>query len=163
MNNRDLLSGKLDELLAFLKHSSMTPFAFRLIYNDVIAYAPARTRRERRANSSDMKDMYDIFSLSGCQSVDDLDELLRRLCDAILSKQKKPVTDPPEEDRPGIEEVASIHAASITPTRSCPSAPLPRRSAYRPRGSRCPSRSCNRDLPERIPGDSSRRALQSSC
>mgnify|MGYP000763378793 FL=1 len=87
LNNRALLSGKLDELLAFLKHSSMTPFAFRLIYNDVI-HTLLREHAANVADSSDMKDMYDIFSLSGCQSVDDLDELLRRLCDAILQAEK---------------------------------------------------------------------------
>lgn len=102
LNNRALLSGKLDELLAFLKHSSMTPFAFRLIYNDVI-HTLLREHAANVADSSDMKDMYDIFSLSGCQSVDDLDELLRRLCDAILQAEK-PV---PTEETGGIEEVAA--------------------------------------------------------
>lgn len=102
LNNRALLSGKLDELLAFLKHSSMTPFAFRLIYNDVI-HTLLREHAANVADSSDMKDMYDIFSLSGCQSVDDLDELLRRLCDAILQAEK-PV---PTEETGGLEEVAA--------------------------------------------------------
>lgn len=102
LNNRALLSGKLDELLAFLKHSSMTPFAFRLIYNDVI-HTLLREHAANVADSSDMKDMYDIFSLSGCQSVDDLDELLRRLCDAILQAEK-PV---PTEETGGIEEVTA--------------------------------------------------------
>ena len=101
LNNRALLSGKLDELLAFLKHSSMTPFAFRLIYNDVI-HTLLREHAANVADSSDMKDMYDIFSLSGCQSVDDLDELLRRLCDAILQAEK-PV---PTEETGGIKEIA---------------------------------------------------------
>ena len=102
LNNRALLSGKLDELLAFLKHSSMTPFAFRLIYNDVI-HTLLREHAANVADSSDMKDMYDIFSLSGCQSVDDLDELLRRLCDAILQAEKPA----PTEESGGIEEVAA--------------------------------------------------------
>ncbi len=79
----------------------MTPFAFRLIYNDVI-HTLLREHAANVADSSDMKDMYDIFSLSGCQSVDDLDELLRRLCDAILQAEK-PV---PTEETGGIEEVA---------------------------------------------------------
>lgn len=46
----------------------MTPFAFRLIYNDVI-HTLLREHAANVADSSDMKDMYDIFSLSGCQSV----------------------------------------------------------------------------------------------
>lgn len=102
LGNRAMLSGKLDELLAFLKHSSMTPFAFRLIYNDVI-HTLLREHVAKVADSSDMSDMYDIFSLSGCQSVDDLDELLRRLCDAILEAEK----DGSEKADSGIEEVTA--------------------------------------------------------
>lgn len=102
LGNCTMLSGKLDELLAFLKHSSMTPFAFRLIYNDVI-HTLLREHVTKVADSSDMQEMYDIFSLSGCQSVDDLDELLRHLCDAILAAE----TPKEPEEQGGIEEVAA--------------------------------------------------------
>lgn len=135
LNNRALLSGKLDELLAFLKHSSMTPFAFRLIYNDVI-HTLLREHAANVADSSDMKDMYDIFSLSGCQSVDDLDELLRRLCDAILQAEKPA----PTEETGGIEEVAAYIREHYADPELSISA-IAERSAYRLRGFRCPSRS----------------------
>ena len=104
MRNRDMLAGKIGELLHFLKHTSMSPFAFRLIYNDVIA-ALLREHTQALSEKQDVQDFYDIFSLSSCQRVDDLDELLRRLCDSILSAEKKPETDPPVEEQPGIGQI----------------------------------------------------------
>lgn len=83
LRNRGLLSGKIDELLHFLKHTNMSPFAFRLIYNDVIATL-LREHTEALGSARSVQELYDIFSLSSCQSVDDLDALLRRLCDSII-------------------------------------------------------------------------------
>ncbi len=103
LSNRDMLSDKLDELLAFLKHSGITPFAFRLIYNDVI-HTLLRAHADNLTDTSDMKDMYDIFSLSGCQSVDDLNELLRRVCDTLLKAERPPES---KEEDGEIEEVAA--------------------------------------------------------
>ncbi len=102
MRNRDMLSGKIGELLHFLKHTSMSPFAFRLIYNDVIA-ALLREHTQALSEKRDVQDFYDIFSLSSCQRVDDLDELLRRLCDSILSAEKETAAE--AEDRPGMDQI----------------------------------------------------------
>lgn len=66
MRNRDMLAGKIGELLHFLKHTSMSPFAFRLIYNDVIA-ALLREHTQALSEKQDVQDFYDIFSLSSCQ------------------------------------------------------------------------------------------------
>ena len=101
LNDRQMLSDKLDALLAFLKHSGMTPFAFRLIYNDVI-HTLLKEHAASITDAGDMKDIYDIFSLSGCQNVDDLNDLLRRVCNTLLyaGEQDK------QEDS-GLEEVAA--------------------------------------------------------
>ncbi|MBR2822330.1 MAG: helix-turn-helix transcriptional regulator [Clostridia bacterium] len=84
LGSRELLDSRIGELLQFLKNTSMSPFAFRMIYNDVI---DTLTRGQAAALSDgrDARDFYDIFSLSSCQSIDDLDELLRRLCDSLLT------------------------------------------------------------------------------
>ena len=84
LGNRDVLDKRIDELLHFLKNTNMSPFAFRMIYSDVInslmhAHSDALSGRES------VMDFYNIFSLTSCQSIDDLDELLRRLCDYLLS------------------------------------------------------------------------------
>lgn len=89
LSNREMLGAKIDELLHFLKHTSMTPFAFRLIYNDVI-HVLLKEHAVDLADGQDDRAMYDIFSLSGCQSVEDLDALLRRLCDAIMLAEEEP-------------------------------------------------------------------------
>ena len=72
----------------------MSPFAFRMIYNNVI---DTLTRDQAaKLAGHDARDFYDIFSLTSCQSIDDLDELLRRLCDHLLSGET-PAEDPAAE------------------------------------------------------------------
>ena len=83
LSNRELLDSRISELLHFLKNTNMSPFAFRMIYNNVI---DTLTRDQAaKLAGHDARDFYDIFSLTSCQSIDDLDELLRRLCDHLLS------------------------------------------------------------------------------
>ena len=46
-------------------------------------------------------DFYNIFSLTSCQSIDDLDDLLRRLCDYLLSgngREEAPVPTGEEDE-----------------------------------------------------------------
>lgn len=94
LRNRRMLSDKVAELLHFLKHTSMSPYAFRLIYNDVID-----ALLQQHTDVLSQKELYDIFSLSNCQTIDDLDALLRNLCDAILTlEDAPPVPTPPAED-----------------------------------------------------------------
>ena len=93
LSNRELLDSRISELLHFLKNTNMSPFAFRMIYNNVI---DTLTRDQAaKLASHDARDFYDIFSLTSCQSIDDLDELLRRLCDRLLSGE-----DTAEEEEP---------------------------------------------------------------
>lgn len=87
LRNRELLSDKIAELLHYLKHTSMSPYAFRLIYNDVID----KLLREHTGVLAETE-LYDIFSLSNCQSADDLDDMLRRLCDSILTAEEAPAS-----------------------------------------------------------------------
>ena len=85
LNNRELLDSRISELLHFLKNTNMSPFAFRMIYNNVI---DTLTRDQAaKLAGHDARDFYDIFSLTSCQSIDDLDEMLRRLCDQLMSAE----------------------------------------------------------------------------
>ncbi len=84
LGNRDVLDKRIDELLHFLKNTNMSPFAFRMIYNDVIN-SLIRTHSDAFCGRESAMDFYNIFSLTSCQSIDDLDDLLRRLCDYLLS------------------------------------------------------------------------------
>lgn len=94
LKDRALLSDKIAELLHFLKHTSMSPYAFRLIYNDVIG----KLLREHTGALAETE-LYDIFSLSNCQSADDLDAMLRKLCTSLLtSEEVSPCPNPTEEE-----------------------------------------------------------------
>ena len=84
LGSRELLDSRISELLQFMKNTSMSPFAFRVIYNDVIDTL-TRGQAAALSNGRDAREFYDIFSLSSCQSIDDLDELLRRLCGSLLT------------------------------------------------------------------------------
>ncbi len=104
MGSREQLDSRISELLQFLKNSSMSPFAFRMIYNDVI---DTLTRSQAAALSSgrDAREFYDIFSLSSCQSIDDLDELLRRLCDSLLTDAARESADAPADPEDEMDQV----------------------------------------------------------
>ena len=94
LGSRDVLDVRISDLLHFLKNTNMSPFAFRMIYNNVI---DTLTRDQAaKLAGHDARDFYDIFSLTSCQSIDDLDELLRRLCDHLLSGEA-PAEDPAAE------------------------------------------------------------------
>ena len=84
LGNRDVLDKRIDELLRFLKNTNMSPFAFRMIYSDVIN-SLMHTHSDALSGRESVMDFYNIFSLTSCQSIDDLDDLLRRLCDYLLS------------------------------------------------------------------------------
>ncbi len=84
LGSRDVLDKRINELLHFLKNTNMSPFAFRMIYSDVIN-SLMHTHSDALSGRESVKDFYNIFSLTSCQSIDDLDDLLRRLCDYLLS------------------------------------------------------------------------------
>lgn len=107
MGSREMLDGKLAELRRFLQHTSMSPFAFRLIYNNVID-ALLREHASELSAGRDVLEVYNIFSLTSCQSLDDLNSLLQRLCDTIMTAETAH-DDPTAEEKgdPVIDQVVS--------------------------------------------------------
>ena len=66
-----------------------------------------------------MQEIYNIFTLTSCQSIDDLDELLRRLCDRLLCGETDSGGEAAGEDEIGqvvryMEEHFSDPEISIT-------------------------------------------------
>ncbi len=84
LRSEDLLNSKIAELLHFLKRNSMSSFSFRLIYNNVIETL-LKEHMDALSRERGAQEVYDILMLSGCASMDDVSELLRRLCHFILS------------------------------------------------------------------------------
>ena len=103
LGNREVLDGRINDLLHFLKNNNMSPFAFRMIYSDVIN-SLVHTHAAALTGSGSVRETYNIFSLSTCQSIDDLDELLRGLCDRLMSGETGQKKETPEEDE--ISQVA---------------------------------------------------------
>jgi two-component system, response regulator YesN len=97
--NLAMVNARIDDLFAFLKRTEMSLFAFRMIYNDVID--AILSKQEEPGASEDMLRYYDVFTLSGCRSIDDLDNILRNLCDRLVSHAK-----PPMDGTPVIREAA---------------------------------------------------------
>ena len=98
LGSLELLNDRIDDLLHFLRNTHMSPFAFRLIYSNVINTL-VYTHADAFSGNSTALDYYNIFMLSSCQSIDDLDELLRKLCDLLLNRtQEAKENEKPEED-----------------------------------------------------------------
>jgi two-component system, response regulator YesN len=72
---------KVTELMLFLKRTSMSLLAFRMIYNDIIDTILSSVSGEIAMSTLNY---YNVFTLSSCHSVNDLDNLLRTLCHGIL-------------------------------------------------------------------------------
>ena len=97
LGSRELLDARINDLLFFLKNTHMSPFVFRMIYNSVINTL-AHTHASEMSSGANAREFYDIFSLSSCQSIDDLDDMLRRLCDLLLSGVENVEEKAKEED-----------------------------------------------------------------
>ena len=100
VGSREMLDARIDDLLQFLKKTNMSPFAFRMIYNEVI-HTLVHNSSASLPDGGSVQEIYsNIFSLTSCQSIDDLDELLRRLCDSLLNGEAAPAApaDAGEED-----------------------------------------------------------------
>ena len=83
LRDREVLDRRIRDLMDFLRNTDMSPFAFRMIYNDVIDVL-TRDHAEEVTQARSAWEIYDIFTLSSCQSLDDLDEMLRQLCTHML-------------------------------------------------------------------------------
>ena len=101
LGNRSMLDERIDELLRFLKRTHMSPFTFRMIYNHVIDTL-IHAHGAALASGTTAREYFDIFSLSSCQSIDDLDALLRRLCDSLMAGES------PAEAAEGLREADEI-------------------------------------------------------
>jgi len=78
-----LLDEKITDLMMFLKRTSMSLFAFRMIYNDIIDSVFGSVSGEIALSAVNF---YNVFTLSSCHSINDLDNLLRTLCHGILDR-----------------------------------------------------------------------------
>ena len=97
LGSRDLLDVRISDLLHFLKNTNMSPFAFRMIYSEVIR-SLVHTHTAALSGEGSVQETYNIFTLTSCQSIDDLDELLRRLCDRLLLTGPDPCETAAEEE-----------------------------------------------------------------
>ncbi len=97
LGSREVLDVRISDLLHFLKNNNMSPFAFRMIYSDVIN-SLIHTHSAALSGSGPVHEIYNIFSLTSCQSIDDLDELLRGLCDRLLSRETDSGQAPEEDE-----------------------------------------------------------------
>lgn len=97
LGSRDVLDVRISDLLHFLKNTNMSPFAFRMIYSEVIR-SLVHTHTAALSGEGSVQEIYNIFTLTSCQSIDDLDELLRRLCDRLLLAEPESCETAAEEE-----------------------------------------------------------------
>ncbi|MDR0898568.1 MAG: helix-turn-helix domain-containing protein [Oscillospiraceae bacterium] len=83
--NARALNDRMHELFQYLAHTELSLFAFRVIYNQVIGTLLGEQPED--AKGVDARRYYDVFMLSHCQSIDDLDEVLRMICRDILENE----------------------------------------------------------------------------
>ncbi len=103
LESREMLDARISDLLHFLKNTNMSPFAFRIIYSDVI-HSLVQAHAARISGNVSARETYNIFTLTSCQSVDDLDGLLRRLCDRLLAEEAETRNAGPENG----DEIAQV-------------------------------------------------------
>ncbi len=108
------LNDRMDELFHYLGSTELSLFAFRMIYNNVIA-AMLSEHFDRHGESIDALQYYDVFTLSGCRSIADLDDLLRKLCNDILSRAEPETVQTPTVIR---DIIAYMHQHYADPTLS---------------------------------------------
>lgn len=82
------LNERIQELFQYLTNTELSLFAFRMIYNSVIDVLLGE-HFSQDDGDMDALSYYDVFTLSSCRSIDDLDDILRKLCRDILSSEGK--------------------------------------------------------------------------
>jgi two-component system response regulator YesN len=98
----------IDELFNHLRSINMSLFTFRLVYNDIISVMLSE-RIGKAGEPVDALHMYDVFTLSSCRSIDDLDDMLRKLCGEML-KTERPA---PGGGHPEIERIVQYMNANF--------------------------------------------------
>lgn len=81
--DRERTEKEIGELTAFLKSADLSLFGFRKFYNDIISVILSSAGDA----GMDKTEIYSLFSLSGCRSADELDGILRRVCESVISSQ----------------------------------------------------------------------------
>lgn len=102
--DKERTAAELDALTAFLKSADMSLFTFRKVYNDIIT-AILSEAEDAGYNSAEV---YNLFSLSGCRSVDELDGILRRVCEGVISARDG------EARLPLVQEVMRLMSENYT-------------------------------------------------
>lgn len=100
------LNDRIHELFQYLTHTELSLFAFRVIYNNVIG--ALLSEYPGNIGGMDARQYYDVFMLSNCRSIDDLDDILRKLCQDILLGEE---TEAPVQTDPLIEKVIAYMRA----------------------------------------------------
>ncbi|MBQ3762351.1 MAG: helix-turn-helix domain-containing protein [Clostridia bacterium] len=99
-----LVDKSLEKLRNTLTHENMNLFSFRQVYNDVISAIMSEAQAQQYTNA----DVYDLFSLSGCRSIEELEQVLRQVCESIISSRE------PEDELPLIRRVMRIMTVNYT-------------------------------------------------
>lgn len=102
--DKERTAAELDGLTAFLKSADMSLFTFRKVYNDIITAILS----EAATAGCGSAEIYSLFSLSGCRSVDELDGILRRVCEGVISARGS------EARLPLVQEVMRLMSESYT-------------------------------------------------
>jgi two-component system response regulator YesN len=96
----DAVNKAIDDLFGYLAGMKVSLFTFRLIYNDIISIMLS-DQAAYEDDEVNLLHIYDVFTLSSCRSIDDLDDMLRKLCHEVL--QNKKLTK--EDDHPIIHSI----------------------------------------------------------
>ena len=96
----NMVNKAIDDLFAYLAGMKVSLFTFRLIYNEIISIMLS-DQTSYDDNTVNLLHIYDVFTLSSCRSIDDLDDMLRKLCYEVLHNKKEPV----ETDHPLIQKI----------------------------------------------------------
>ncbi len=79
------MAAALDSLKDYLNQMNMSLYTFRLVYNDIIRLL---TEEYVRRHHRQYQEQFDyMFTLSDCLSLDEMDQILREVCQRLISKQ----------------------------------------------------------------------------
>ena len=88
--DRTRVDEAIGELTAFLKGGEMNLFTFRQVYNDIINAILAEAGDSGYSGA----EIYNLFSLSGCRSLDELDGILRSVCESVINARSSAERSP---------------------------------------------------------------------
>ena len=80
VRDESIIYEAINEIFQYLKSTKQNLFAFRVLYNDIISVLIRGVNPEK----VDIQRLYDVFRLSQCLSIQDLDNMLRRVCETLL-------------------------------------------------------------------------------